>query len=988
MRLKPLLLSLLLAVVSLGPAFGQVPDTPTFPPSPVSMGQPMRVRYTWGPLVGHDFDSEQFSGRLFMDVTTRGLYPQFGFGSITAELALGAADREFDSAIGAYLKIPLVRVGGEYNFKELKFIPAFVFELAVTRGGVLNLGDEFRVDIRPWDKQLMVGVTFNNPFRKYRLTRPTKDYATIPKAKIPKEPEDAFSGLSADDRDAINHALSDVEHGLVWMDELLTPHFKTGDDFAESAQTYKEHVSQEGHTFLDEDRRYHDSLGRAFAIALGGDSSAGEKTALAAESILFDEVVVPWNRLFGQNKDPHYPAGLIANAIVEFDAHMRKSGHTAGSPAREAAAREVFRRTCQTMQNVAIDNRNRWKQAHLIWLRQSRLVWLPLNFGLRRAQYDTQVEVDAIVSKLTEQTFSNANCIEYLLNEQFHIHLKQMIQDTQAYHVFIIHDFRGRKEEGATDVIGWNVVMDGYIRAFRTAIREMDEGSRDRLPQFTLFIDEFYYQTNKSREIITFLENLYDGTKLDLKDKDIQAQVMAAHAALRKAIAESAALRGMSDDELRGLIKLNVNVTFPFDPAFADDSLMRDHRKIVFRDAYEDDPSLGVAIFTGQGVGEHYNGPSWDDRSLLVRGPVVLEVKNAARALFLSQGFKEEDVPLFLQPRPKPADYAQRCEDLRSSGCNTPLAVMNNDTSFGNKRATVLKAVLYNLSGPDGVMFALDSIWTSEYWAGMFIGAALRGVHVYPLAPAVENAPSRAGPTLYLMRENMEMMLQAREYFRDDIERAGGTLRVGLYASDIPVHELERRLKAFLGGMEKYPFLVDEFGLNPSTMDYLREAGEHYNSMFPPEATDRSRVPAITSDHEPFLHMKAQFFANREAFAVLRGEEWRHVLERYLEIRHKQSLGLPTPGITPALLRDPTTDEKATFFFTIGSHNQDRRGMILDGEVLVAVSGCSATITLADLMFLAGTSFWPDTVQELRTEFPQASPGWLKRWYFGIKDVI
>ena len=62
--------------------------------------------------------------------------------------------------------------------------------------------------------------------------------------------------------------------------------------------------------------------------------------------------------------------------------------------------------------------------------------------------------------------------------------------------------------------------------------------------------------------------------------------------------------------------------------------------------------------------------------------------------------------------------------------------------------------------------------------------------------------------------------------------------------------------------------------------------------------------------------------------------------------------------------------------------------MILDGEVLVAVSGCDATITLADLMFLLGTSFWPDTVPELRTEFPQASPGWLKRLYFGIKDVI
>ena len=1010
MRVKQLLCGLILGILIMDTAFGQLPDTPKIPPTPVTMGQPHKIRYTWGPLVGYDFDVEQFSGRVFLDVTTLGLYPQFGFGSVTAELALGAADREFDYAIGAYFKVPWVRLGGEYNFLDQKFIPAIVAELAITRGGLLNRGDEFRIDVRPWDKQLMVGITFNNPFSKYRLTRPTKDYATLPKGKVPKEKEGALDGLSADDRDDLNRAMANVEHGLVWMDRLLTPHFKTGEDFAESAQAYKQHISQPGHSFLDEDTRYHQSLARAFAVALGGDVAAGIEAAAAAESIVFREIVIPWNRLFGQNKDPHHPAGLIANAIAAFDAHLAQSEYVTGNTQRETASREVFWRTCNKIQDVAIDNRNRWKQAHLIWLRQSRLAWLPLNYGLRPGQYDTQAEVDEVISRLTGQAFTDANCIEYLLNEQFHIHLKQMIQETQAYHVFVIHDFRGRVGKGDTDVIGWNVVVDGYIRVFRTAIREMDKGKRDRLPQFILFLDEFYYQTNKSREVITFLENLYDGTKLKLKDKDIQAQVMAAHAALRATISESSTLRGMSEDELRGLIKLQVNVTHPFDPAFADDSLLRDHRKIAFRDVFEDDPSLGAAIYTGQGVGEHYNGPSWEDRSLMVRGPANLELKKTVRALFLSQGFKDEEVPFFLRPRPMPADYEQRCEGLRASGCTTPLAVFINDTGFGNKQATALKAVLYNLAGPGGVLIALDSIWASEYWAGMFIAAALRGAHAYPVGPAAENAPSRAAPTMYLMRENMEMMLQAREYFREDIEGAGGELHVGLYTSDIPVYDLKRRLGAFVDGMERYPFLADEFALHPSVVEYLREANAHYDSLFPPEPADRSRVPALTSDHEPFIHMKAQFFASRQAFDIFRCAEWQPVIERYLAIRHDQSLGLTTPGITPDLLHIPSTDdsasglesafdlqlaalpgeecERATFFFTIGSHNQDRRGMILDGEVLVAISGCDATITLADMMFLLGTAFWPESVTELRTEFPQKSPGWLKRLYTGIKDVI
>jgi hypothetical protein len=486
--------------------------------------------------------------------------------------------------------------------------------------------------------------------------------------------------------------------------------------------------------------------------------------------------------------------------------------------------------------------------------------------------------------------------------------------------------------------------------------------------------------------------------------------VEAAHASLRRTIESSPALQNLSKERLKGLIKLQVNITNPFDPAFAADSPLRDHRKIAFRDVFEDDPALGVAIFTGQGVGEHYNGPSWEDRSLVVRGPALLALKKTARKLFLSQGYDADDVPEFLRPRPIPGDYAERTEELRLNGWTTPLAVVINDTGFGDKKATVLKAVLYNLAGPGDVMFALDSLWISEYWAGMFIATALRGVSVYPVSPAAENAPSSAAPTMYLMRENMEMMLLARHYFAHEIEGANGALHVGMYNSDIPVYDLKRRLGAFLDGMEQTPFLADLFSLHPSTMEFLRQSYENFETVFPEETPDRSTVPALSSDHKPFLHMKTQLFASREAFSILGQPELKPVISAYLTIRYRQSLGLPSPGITPALLHEPQSEDQATdlqsvfvdrlaslpaprndqsvFVFTIGSHNQDRRGMLLDGEVLVAVSGCDAVIALPDLMFLLGTAFWPESVPELRTEFPQKSPSWLKQLYFGIKDAI
>ena len=62
-----------------------------------------------------------------------------------------------------------------------------------------------------------------------------------------------------------------------------------------------------------------------------------------------------------------------------------------------------------------------------------------------------------------------------------------------------------------------------------------------------------------------------------------------------------------------------------------------------------------------------------------------------------------------------------------------------------------LKAVLYNLMLAGSVIVVPDSIWTSDFWAGMLISAALRGCRVYVVAPAHEQAPSNAAPTLELI---------------------------------------------------------------------------------------------------------------------------------------------------------------------------------------------------------------------------------------------
>ena len=77
-------------------------------------------------------------------------------------------------------------------------------------------------------------------------------------------------------------------------------------------------------------------------------------------------------------------------------------------------------------------------------------------------------------------------------------------------------------------------------------------------------------------------------------------------------------------------VKVHVNITNPSDLSFRSsnliphlpfipDNLLRDHRKIVFWDVTEEDPTLGGAMLTGMGIGEHYAGKTWDDRAMIIQ---------------------------------------------------------------------------------------------------------------------------------------------------------------------------------------------------------------------------------------------------------------------------------------------------------------------------------------------------------------------------------
>ena len=959
---------------------------------PLPMGQPHYYRFEWGSLGGYGFRSEQSTYRFFLDLDERFAAPQFGLLDIGFEGTYGRWGDNTQGSFGASLKLLNVHGGVDYDFGEGKPYVKLSLQGAPRRGGILGRGDRLRIDYTPARRTLEAGIKMPFPWANYRATRPRNAHVAMPHGSLPNRAIVDSAYWAADE-------MTRLRQSMIWVDRLLTPNLAPKSlagrrgraAFKQEANALSEHLRTPGHSFAAEDSTYHATLRAVFAAAAGNNPATGEALASSARGIMLRRVILPNNRLLGRIKRPGKLSGLLQQANAEFGAVV--AGPTFHlEAAQQTAAREVFREVLAQLGDVAKASRHRWGS----W----RLVWIPLNFGLRPDEYDSQAEVNAVIGELVEHPFSSTNTIRYVFNDQFLQELRRSILETRAYQVLWIHDYSGRNGTKAPDQISWGLAVEGYLEAFVQAIQAMDRGERDDLPEFLIFLDEHYYRGNGSEAVISFLESLGTTDAPDQLNGALRTRVQAGVARLRAAIDGSSAMRARGERYVRQRVKVQVVVTHPYDPTFMDDMVMRDHTKVAFRDVFEEDPASGEALFTGMGIGEHYVGPHWEDRTLVVRGTETVRVKTAARALLISQGLRPNELPVFLRERPYPATFAQTCDSLRAAGWTASVCTVTNGTGYRAKSATVLKAAIYNLMQRGAVLLAPDSLWTSDFWAAMFISAAVRGCHVFPIAPALENAPSSALPTMGLMHETMWMLFRSSELLAEPIRAAGGTLRVGLYTNQVDVGDVRSLVARMLEKDWRNAPLCDQIHIHPSVARVLREeyARMGADSLQPVHAMH------VEHPHKPHLHLKAQFFANEAALSVLAREEWAGVLTQYLESRRRQACGTASEkdAISPELIRKCFAQGAqgaqgaqvgafgrgdAIAISTLGSHNQDRRSMLLDGEVLTAVAGEDCLPALIDFAFLMETATWPETVKDLDARFPETS-SFLRRLSRWLRDVI
>ncbi len=909
-----------------------------------------------------------------------------------------------DGGFRAALSSPYFGLAGgvDYNLRDSRFDAIFSLRAPLQRGGPFRTGGALRIDWIPTrGSSVNIGVVIPVGRPYLGRSRPPSDQVRLRKA-----PWDPVAPVDAPP--ALGEALANLHENAHWINRLTTPfldhdgkdHDEAMGNFVDAMKVLQRHLEETSPRFPNgrsseaEVRAYHDELDRAFSIAIsgrnlpmGGSVAFGREVAGAAKTILLDSLIYPYNRLLGRHRKNDTVLGFAVAARQAFSAWLADRDVSA---ARHSTARYVFEDLVATIEREREYTRDVWQD--------SRVAWVPLQFALRPEQHDTQAELDAIVERAVGVDFTEGNRIWYIINAQFQWELWRMIREAEDYHVLWIHDYRGRNSAGQPDRVAIFQTVEGYLAAMTDRVRAYDVSGK--FPTYMIFLDQHYYEVNKAKIWMDLLANPLEHEVKFPEEFDSLATVVAeAQDELRRAVSESQRLQSESvangDGWLVRFIKVHVSITNPADHSFWSstwipvfgfpDNIMRDHRKLAFYDITEDDPYKGMAIYTGVGIGEHYIGPTWEDRSIMVQGPAVLDLKHAARQLLLNQGMAESDIPPPLRPKPKSVGYETLVRRGADPFWRGRAMQLHNQTGYRPKPINVYKATVYSLMPKGSVLKIPDSLWNSPFFAALLTGCSLRGGRVYVLAPALDNAPSTGFPQMSRAYELFARLIVLQDMLGDEMAAAGGDLKTGLYNTSLDESDIPGRFKAWRDGVERAPFLRELYSSFPPEAFQL---AEEVDDLFPNWYLRHPVVADTTL--RPKLHMKANLLMSAEGWTrLLARPEWKDFLRVYLQDqarleRDQSSYSDPRPSPGQSELAEQlvrgfeaslTSDEqeRVIHYLSVGSQNQDYRGMFMDGEVGVVVAGRRSLIALIDFMFLFGSATWVDDLESLEELLPRHS---------------
>ena len=935
-----------------------------------SMGQPPRWDVYAVPSALRT-DGNGWRGMVSTGVHRPMLHPVAGLFGVAAE-AYATVDPGIEpgARILAVSRALAISVGVDWDGRTRELDAVFSYQSAIRRGGLVGRGTMLRADWLPGrSNALAFGISIPVSQRWAGRTRP-RDIDVEP-------PVSARTPLASEKQSA------DVEHALRRLSEAAAMILAYTNLYPE-----QDGELRYGESYVAAARAYHASLDELFRLAVN-NPLVGDRIADRARVGLLDHVIIPFDSLFGQVKEQETSIRFLTSAAQgSFLAWLRDSLRV--DPQQQRGLASVHARWLGVIERLHRDLLRQW--------RDSRLLFLPPQLALTDAQYDEQSEVDALIERAVGRPFTDQNALTYLRSADIPLEIARSIFATRDYHVLRTHDFAGLREgTRSVDDVSYRMVADAYLPALTQAVQRYD--SARRMPAYNILIDQFFYESGNDRIWMTILENpLRAHIDLPGAGEDKVAHLRRRQQELRDAVSRSwrlqqdAAANG-GDRWLEDVIKVNVSVLLPSDFSFRShaivppfpfvpDNIMRDHRKMVFYDVTEADPYRGALIVMGVGIGEHYATPTWEDRAFRLRGPASLEARAGARRSLLANGVAEQDIPYFLQD----ARSLTPRDTVRTDYVGRVLQV-HNEAGFGPKESSVARAMLYNLAPPGSVIIVPDPVWVSDTWAAMLAGAAARGCKVYVISPAAKNSPNPQPVVFALNHDVMWRLMQSAERMREQLRRSGGELRVGLFAARAPVTDVAGRLREIREGLQRYPWIRELFPFDQQTLATLDRAVQQTQG----DGADATRFAQDDVPREPKLHQKTQLIARPGAIgALIRQPGWEDVLAASMRSQSRQTadfaeqLEWTTPDVdsaatrnTDALIRGfernlSEADRKSvSFYFSQGTQNHDPRGLMLDAEATVIVSGVHAAAGLVDLYYIMTRSTWLTTKAELDRLLPR-----------------
>ena len=808
----------------------------------------------------------------------------------------------------------------------------------------------------------------------------------------------------------LQQTLQQLAHAAEWINRFTTPFFdqkkisdeKNNTGFLQQLESFKAHIDQRdalypgGHTANVEIAIYHRMLDQAFTLAFDKNQpAAGRYIADQARVIIFDDILVPYNRLLGRSKKNDSLRGYGDLAMSRFAGWLDTSANL--SDTQRTAVLAVF----QELLTILEDNR---QGAQSVW-KDSALVWLPLQYGLTPQQYGTRDQLNGILEQLAEKPFSHANEVFYVIDELFQPEVARMVFEAEDYHVLWVHDIRGMNAAGQPDSISFPQSVNAYLAALTKNVQEYDV--KGKLPAHMIFIDQYFYELTEGKYWLELLQTpLHHRMKLPKGYEDWATQIQEAQEALRQAVAASERLQAEAEnygkDWIIDRVKVHVSVTNRADASFRTgqiipsipvipDDMMRDHRKLSFYDITELDPGKGEALYSGMGIGEQYAGPTWEDRAMLVRGPAFLSLKDEARALLLQQGFTEDEIPLPLRKLDKPANYDQMVEDLQRQGWTASVMDLHNQTGFRPKQINLMKATLYSLMPPGSTMIIPDGFWNAPFWGGMIVGSALRGCQVLTIAPSPENSTfTDAAPLQSRTQELLARQVMIQQTLHSELDAVGGMLKTGVYNRHSFLGDIVPTFEEMFAGFRASPFLQEIFPFQPEVYSVLETIAEEAKATgFTPDYYNEDVEP-----RKPKLHIKINYFMSEEIRDLMALPGWGRIFRDYLHYREKliaEDIQDVDVKDVPKQLREDLHQVLHSFweslseeerqrlmaYMTIGSQNHNYRSMILDGEVVCLIAGAKSLVALLDMFALSGMTTWVDDLDALEQLLP-AYTGWNK----------